>query len=37
MQDSVKVRSLGEFRGLLDVYRNNKNIITVLAGGILVC
>ena len=37
MQDNVKVKSLGGFRGLLDVYRNNINVIIVLPGGISVC
>jgi len=37
MQDNIKVKILGGFRGLLDVYRNNKNVITALPGGISVC
>lgn len=36
MQDNIKVKkSLGGFRGLLDSYRNNKNVIAVRAGGII--
>lgn len=37
MEGYVKVESLGGFRGLLDVYRNNKKVITVLPGGLSVC
>lgn len=37
MEGNVKVKSLAGFRGLLDVYRNNKRVITVLPGGISVC
>lgn len=36
MEGNVKVKSLGGLRGLLDVYRNNKEVITVLPGGISV-